>query len=29
LTDDLVENVVGDEDRHVDGHGQGDRVARP
>jgi hypothetical protein len=29
LLTDLVQNVVGDEDRHVDRHGQRDRVARP
>ena len=29
LLADLVDDVVGDEDRHVDGHGQRDRVARP
>ena len=29
LLTDLVEDIVGDEDRHIDGHGQRDRVARP
>ncbi len=29
LLTDLVDDVVGDEDRHIDGHGQRDRVARP
>ncbi len=29
LLTDLVEDVVGDEDRHVDGHRQRDRVAGP
>src|SRR5579883_1756969 len=29
LLSDLVEDLVGDVDRHIDGHGQGDRVAGP
>jgi hypothetical protein len=29
LLTDLVDNIVGNEDRHVDGHRQRDRVARP
>ena len=29
LLTDLVQDVVGDEDRHIDGHRQRDRVTRP